>query len=338
MSSGIDGITAIIAAYNAQNTIGRAISSALSQKAVAEILVVDDASTDKTTDAAMYYANNSSKIRLIMKSRNHGPATCRNMAIDLCKTPFFAILDADDKFLPDRFDGIKDDGWDFFCDNIIFLPDGTGENVKSLLPSHQIHMERQLSLDEFLVSNTGEPDKAGIELGFMKPIVRRSTIKRLGLSYDETLRLGEDYLFYAQALARGARVRLSSGYGYVAHVSNTSLSRCHTTRDLEALTQADDRLIEALSASGASAATIGLLRQHRAAIARKIRNRRFLDDRKRFGAFRALAAQARHPRRLAGIVADILSDRRRHQDVTTQPRSLFDQREFARRAEYARCS
>ena len=41
-------ITVIIGAYNAEKTIGRAISPALAEPEVSEILVVDDASIDHT--------------------------------------------------------------------------------------------------------------------------------------------------------------------------------------------------------------------------------------------------------------------------------------------------
>jgi succinoglycan biosynthesis protein ExoU len=43
----------VIAAYNAEATIARAIRSALAQPEVGEVCVVDDASTDATSEVAM---------------------------------------------------------------------------------------------------------------------------------------------------------------------------------------------------------------------------------------------------------------------------------------------
>jgi succinoglycan biosynthesis protein ExoU len=56
------------------------------------------------------------------------------------------------------------------------------------------------------------------------------------------VRLGEDYLLYTDALARGARFRLMPAAGYVAVMRGNSLSGRHSRQDLEALLRGDLRL------------------------------------------------------------------------------------------------
>jgi Glycosyl transferase family 2 len=45
-------VDVIVAAWNCENTIGRAVASALAQIEVRMVIVVDDASADKTADRA----------------------------------------------------------------------------------------------------------------------------------------------------------------------------------------------------------------------------------------------------------------------------------------------
>jgi succinoglycan biosynthesis protein ExoU len=53
------------------------------------------------------------------------------------------------------------------------------------------------------------------------------------------LRLGEDYAFYARALALGARFLIVPSQGYVAVVRMDSISARHTKQDLERLRDSD---------------------------------------------------------------------------------------------------
>ena len=89
----------IIAAYNAERTIGRAIESVLSQTCPAhQVVVVDDGSTDDTAkviagfgDSVIYYFQ-----------ENAGVSAARNAGVDLADGDWLAFLDADDWYYPDR--------------------------------------------------------------------------------------------------------------------------------------------------------------------------------------------------------------------------------------------
>ena len=82
------------------------------------------------------------------------------------------------------------------------------------------------------------------ELGFLKPLIRRSFLDRHELRYDESLRLGEDYAFYARALLAGARFLLLPTAGYVSVERAGSISVHHTKRDLERLRDNDRNLMK----------------------------------------------------------------------------------------------
>jgi GT2 family glycosyltransferase len=87
-------VSAIIPVYNRERTIRRAIDSVLAQSyPPAEIIVVDDCSTDATPDILASYG---SRIRHIRLARNSGPSAARNTGIRAAESGWVAFLDSDD--------------------------------------------------------------------------------------------------------------------------------------------------------------------------------------------------------------------------------------------------
>src|SRR5271166_3642237 len=73
-------VDVIVAAWNCENTIGRAVASALAQIEVRMVIVVDDASADKTADRAYAAGDGSARLTVLRSSTNLGPAAARNKA------------------------------------------------------------------------------------------------------------------------------------------------------------------------------------------------------------------------------------------------------------------
>jgi glycosyltransferase involved in cell wall biosynthesis len=91
----------IIPVYNGEQTIERAIDSVLSQSYTNfEIIVVDDASTDKTRE--VLENKYSSNIWLIQKVVNSGGSVARNSGMDVATGNYIAFLDADDAWHKDK--------------------------------------------------------------------------------------------------------------------------------------------------------------------------------------------------------------------------------------------
>src|SRR5260370_34926016 len=73
-------ISVIVAAFNADHFIGRAISSVQKQTIRdLEIIVVDDASTDDTNSVVQNLAEKDSRINIIRLTPNTGPSGARNI-------------------------------------------------------------------------------------------------------------------------------------------------------------------------------------------------------------------------------------------------------------------
>lgn len=97
----MSGVSVIIPARNAAATIGRAITSVLNQtEACAEIIVIDDASTDDT--AAVVRTAFGERVHLIAREERGGAACARNVGIAAARAEFLAFLDADDAWDPSK--------------------------------------------------------------------------------------------------------------------------------------------------------------------------------------------------------------------------------------------
>lgn len=89
-------ITTIIPTFNAEEFLAETIESVQNQtRPPAEIIVVDDCSTDNTLLVASSY-----RVKVIQMDQNSGHATARNLAIKQAKHPLIAWIDADDIWKP----------------------------------------------------------------------------------------------------------------------------------------------------------------------------------------------------------------------------------------------
>jgi glycosyltransferase involved in cell wall biosynthesis len=90
-------VTVIMPAYNAQGFISIALSSLLSQTwNNMEIIVVDDASTDKTRQVVESLMDKDSRIRYLLNPENRGPYVARNLGLSQARGEFITCHDADD--------------------------------------------------------------------------------------------------------------------------------------------------------------------------------------------------------------------------------------------------
>lgn len=324
----LSDVCVVITAFEAAGTIARAVGSALAERAVSEVIVVDDGSADATLAAAERVDDGSGRLRLIRLDRNRGPSAARNAAIAASRAQFVAILDADDHFVPGRFAELDGAGeWDLIADNIAFVAEGTDPPI---VPAALLAARRELSLGEFLARNIARRGRPRSELGFLKPVMRRASLNRLELRYDESLRLGEDFILYATALARGARFGLSARCGYVATVRPDSLSGRHRTADLAALARADSAMAAELVRWGASPGDRRLLARHLAALRQKAATRAFVDRKHEVGLVRATAGLLADPATLARATLEIVDGKLRRLIPRPVPatRLLFRPEEF----------
>lgn len=98
-------ISIIMAAYNAEKTIEKAINSVLNQTYPNfELLVVNDCSKDRTVELVRNIAAKDSRVRLISNVKNSGVSYTRKHGLEEANGSWIAILDSDDAWAPDKLE------------------------------------------------------------------------------------------------------------------------------------------------------------------------------------------------------------------------------------------
>lgn len=302
MSSDSPCVSVIIAAYNAEQTVAIAVKSALDEPQVGEVVLVDDCSSDETCARALAASGGDARLKVMPRSMNHGPASARNLALSNATMPLIALLDADDAFVPGRLARLPDPTleWDFWADNLLFVKKPE-DLVADCGTNFDIDERYLLDTSSFIQGNIPKRGMLRAELGFLKPVFRRSFVQSLGLLYREDCRLGEDFLFYTEALSAGAKFIIDGRCGYRALHRSNSLSGLHSVQDLIALYDGVSELLERLAITHEERSA---LERHRRSLEGRIAHRQVLTRRAQFGLLAGIASLVSKP----GVVFAILND------------------------------
>lgn len=232
-------VSVVIAAFNAEDTIASAITSVLDQQGVTfEVVVVDDASSDRTAEIARSFQSDA--VKVIALADNGGPGGARNTGFAEASGRWVAVLDADDTMRPDRLARMIDRAEaaraQIVVDNLMVVQETVGHS-REMFPQSLLAEYPEIRLAGFIRSNL--LFKSTFNFGYMKPVFDRAFLARHRLRYDVALRIGEDYLFLASALAAGARCVVEPVAGYVYHIREGSISRVLQRGHVEAMRAAD---------------------------------------------------------------------------------------------------
>lgn len=103
-------ISVIIPVYNAEKYVAQAVESALQFEEVYEVVLVEDKSPDNALQVCQELSEKNSRVKLYQHpdKGNHGAGASRNLGIEKSEGDFISFLDADDYYLPNRFDAEKE--------------------------------------------------------------------------------------------------------------------------------------------------------------------------------------------------------------------------------------
>lgn len=205
----------IVPAYNAAQTIAETLDSAITQNGVAEIIVIDDGSTDDTLDIARQY---EARVK-VLTGPNQGVSAARNRGIAKASAPWIVFLDADDILMPDtimrRIETASGDNADVVVTDWVDLSHETG----ALGPRKSIDW---LALE-------GDPEVATATHVWATTaalMYRRELIETIG-GFRADLPIIQDARLLFDAAHRGARFVHLDHIGALYRVMAGSLSRRH---------------------------------------------------------------------------------------------------------------
>lgn len=119
-------VSVVVTAYNVEEYIAKCLDSIMSsQYKDFEIVVVDDASTDRTADIVKSYINTNGQIRLIQKNINEGAGLGRRTGVENANGDFILFVDADDwisdTFIQSLVNRQKETDADMTCGGVTIL-------------------------------------------------------------------------------------------------------------------------------------------------------------------------------------------------------------------------
>lgn len=210
----------IIPVYNAEKTIDRCVQSLISQNYHdAEIILVNDGSTDNSGLICQSYADRHSQIRCINKE-NGGVSTARNTGLDAAAGTYVLFVDSDDYVSNDYFESLDRISSD--VDYAVFSYHLTdGESVQTVI----FETFSSVDSDSFYSKISWLLYRKYINFPVNKRF-SRSIIEKYHLRYHADLSIGEDSLFNFQYALHCSSCCISKSALYYVSIENKqSLSR-----------------------------------------------------------------------------------------------------------------
>lgn len=182
-------ISVIVPVYNGGRWLDKCIKSILCQTFTNfELILVDDGSNDNTSEICLNFVERDSRIRYFSKA-NGGVSSARNVGLDNSKGKWLTFIDADDWIEP------------CFFENFIHF---ANDDCSLLFSGHVNHFANGKT--EIVANNLYRVDRSNFEIVYCEcniygrtspwgKLFRRSVIEKLGLRFDERMRIGEDALF-----------------------------------------------------------------------------------------------------------------------------------------------
>lgn len=210
-------ISVIVPAYNIAPYIERCITSILNQTYTNfEVLLVDDGSTDGTSEICDQLALQDKRIRVFHKE-NGGVSSARNTALDNMQGEYVSIIDGDDwidnNLFADAIDSMQKHKAQ------VFMFEYTIENNgKSNVHKVDSRCYGLINTEEALINTITPNNRFAWSKIFSADLIQE-------VRFDENIILGEDTLFISNILANADSVFYSSNHYYHYAIRDNSAVR-----------------------------------------------------------------------------------------------------------------
>lgn len=201
-------ISVVIPAYNAGKTLKTCLDSLLCQTYPdLELIVVDDGSSDKTTEIVSEMIQTDPRIRLI-RQQNAGVSVARNAGMDAAQGDLVAFVDADDTVSENFIETLNDL---YAPDTLpvadVVRTDGTGSALTPI--PNEIQLDNGW-IDRYFCGDI----RYGVVFAVWNKLFSAELLRREDLRFPTELTIGEDMLFTFEYLTHCRNIRFSDAAQY----------------------------------------------------------------------------------------------------------------------------
>ena len=167
MNSNAALVSVVIPFFNAEKSLERAVRSILNQTYKnLELILVDNNSTDESSNIAWLFAAQDERIKIIKESQE-GVTFAANTGNEAATGEYIARMDADDYSYPERIEK-----------QVSLLENNPDIDVASCLVKHIAHDENTQGLKEFVdwVNSVQTPDEIRLKCFIEAPVINPTVL------------------------------------------------------------------------------------------------------------------------------------------------------------------
>lgn len=229
-----EGISVIIPVYQVERYLERCLDSVLAQTLLpAEIILVDDGSTDRGGEICDAYAAKDARIQVIHQ-QNAGLGLARNSGLTAAQGEYVAFLDSDDYVRPDLYERLYHEakrlGLDFVGSGECIVK--AGGQVEKRAYVERVMLFETEEVRALLLGSIGAPpdckNDAQYGMSVWKNLYRKEIIDRHGICFlSERQFISEDILFNMDFLIQARCAAMLPDCLYCYCVNGESLSKSY---------------------------------------------------------------------------------------------------------------
>ena len=212
-------ISIIIPCYNSERFIANTLNMLISQDLDdCEVIVVNDGSTDETSNIVHLYSENNSSIKIIDK-KNEGVSVARNTGLNMARGKYICFLDSDDMLTEGTLNFYRkilaeNSGEDFFAFGYY------SQYKNRILKDYSIKKYDGITFDALQLKQSFFSKKLCFHI--CSCIYKKSFLEEYNITFTPGIRIGEDVEFLLKVLQYAQNCLYNARHCFIYQIRDDS--------------------------------------------------------------------------------------------------------------------
>lgn len=222
-------ISIIIPVYNCEKYLNNCLDSIMKQTyRNFEVIIVDDGSTDNSSNIYRYYEENYDEVKII-KQKNSGVSSARNKGIDSAIGEYLLFIDSDDMIKEDMLNKMYKFAIENDADIVL-----SGFEVKgSSLRSNDTNVLKKccngknvsVITNEEVIARVILTDPEEVIYGYIwRNLYKANIINKNKIRFSEGIKISEDFMFLLEVLDKCKNVVITPEEFYIYSINDDSVT------------------------------------------------------------------------------------------------------------------